>query len=292
MNLNDISILRLKNQQLSCSGLKSVKEIAGWMGALQAQDFNMSKWAFGIRMKDSTEATINRAIDSGDIIRTHLLRPTWHFVSSDDIFWIMELTAPRIRAAMKFRDKALGLTETVFRKSNSVIQKSLRNGDHLTREELVSELKRAGIETSGNRASHLLFRAESNGIICSGRLKERKLTYTLLSEWVQKTGTFHHEKALKELSKRYFTSHGPATLPDFIWWSGLSSKDAKLALELSKPDLSVEIIGNQSYWFADYPDNAGSENTEVYLLPAYDEFIISYRDRTASIDLSNQKSCL
>jgi hypothetical protein len=283
MNLQELSILRLENQHIAKSRFNTVKEIASWMCAMQAQDFNMSKWALGIRLQESSVTAINKAIDSGELVRTHLLRPTWHLVSSDDIGWILSLTAPQIRSAVKSRDKELGLTEPVFRKSNSVIEKSLRDGNHLTRPELISELVKTNIDVDNNRASHLLLRAETDGIICSGRLKDNRPTYALLQEWIKATKTFYRDEALRELAIRYFTSHGPATLEDFIWWSGLSSKDSQLALELARSSLNSEIIQNKTYWFASYSSLSQPDTNEVFLLPAYDEFLISYRDRTASL---------
>ena len=292
MNLQELSRLRLENQHIAKSRFNTVKEIASWMCAMQAQDFNMSKWALGIRLQDSIMETINAAIDSGEIVRTHLLRPTLHLVSSDDIGWILKLTAPQIRAAVKFRDKELGLTEVVFRKSNSIIEKALRDGNHLTREELISELLKANIDVANNRASHILFRAETEGIICSGRLKEKKLTYALFHERILTTKHLDRNEALKELASRYFASRGPTTLEDFSWWSGLSLKDSKLALELAKPGLGNEIIENKTYWFASYSDLKHKVTNEVYLLPAFDEFIISYRDRTASLPSAVHKKAV
>ena len=136
---NNISILRSFNQQITVSKFKTAKEIAGWLGAIQAQDYNMAKWALGLRFRNSTEIFINNEIDSGSIIRTHLLRPTWHIVSSDDIYWIQELTAPQIKSSLKYRDKQLGLTDTIFRKCNKIFEKTLRDRNHKTREELIQE---------------------------------------------------------------------------------------------------------------------------------------------------------
>ncbi|MDP4221863.1 MAG: winged helix DNA-binding domain-containing protein [Bacteroidota bacterium] len=283
MTLHDLSILRFKNQQIARSKFKTVKELARWMGAIQAQDYIMSKWAFGIRIQDPTEELVNNAIDSGEIIRTHLMRPTWHFASSDDILWILELTASQIKASLKFRDNQLGLTEPVFRKSNRIIERSLRDSNHLTREEIISELVKDRIDVGNNRASHLLVRAESDGLICSGRIKGGKLTYALLSERVPANKSLSRIEALKELASRYFTSHGPATLQDFTWWSGLSTNDSKQALEFARSELSSEIIENQTYWFAGSVVDTGPDDDTACLLPAYDEFVISYRDRTASL---------
>ncbi len=289
MNLGDISMLRFGNQHIAGSKFTSPREIAGWMGALQAQDFRMSKWAFGIRLKNSTEAAIDMAIDSGEIIRTHLLRPTWHFVSSNDVYWILELTAAQIRASVRFRDKQLGLTDAIFRKSNSIIEKSLRDGNHLSREDLISILRECKIDVGENRASHLFLRAEMDGIICSGRLINSRPAYTLLSEWVKKTKTLSRDEALKELAGRYFSSRGPASLQDFKWWSGLSLNDSKKALDYNRPDLNSETSGDQTYWFNNTYANRTSISDKVYLLPAYDEFLISYRDRRASLPFTNQK---
>jgi hypothetical protein len=292
MNSDDISVLRFNNQHIADSKFNSVKDIASWMGAMQAQDFNMSKWAYGIRLNNLKVTSINDAINSGEIVRSHLLRPTWHFVSADDIYWISELTAPQIKSAAKSREKQLGLDETVIRKSYSVLEKSLRVGGHLTRQEIISDLRKAGIETDNNRASHLLIRAETEGIICSGKLKEYKQTYTLLPEWIPRTKTLNRDEALKELALRYFTSHGPATLNDFNWWSGLSIRDSRQALDSVKSELCSEVMENNTYWFASPSETSEPRTDEVFLLPAYDEFIISYRDRTASLKLVNHKKAV
>ncbi len=291
MNLHDLSILRFKNLHIGFK-FSDVKDLAGWMGAMQAQDYIMSKWAFGIRIKDSTEAMINDAIDSGEIIRTHLLRPTWHFVSSDDLVWMLELTSHQVKASMKFRDKQLGLTAAIFRKSNTIIERSLRNSGHLTREELISELGKAGIDTGENRASHLLVHAETDGIICSGRSKGEKPAYALISGRVQAGRRLSRDEALKELARRYFTSHGPATLQDFTWWSGLSLTDSKSGLDSARQALISEKVEDQTYWFAGSVQVPDPDPDEVYLLPDYDEFVISYRDRRAMLNLPIHKRAI
>lgn len=292
MNPHDISTLRSVNQQITGSKYQTANEIARWMGAMQAQDYSMSKWAFGIRLPKSTERSIDREIDSGKIIRTHLLRPTWHFVSSDDIFWILELTAPQIKSAVKYRDKQLGLTESIFRKCNTIIERALMDGNHSTREELITEMVKSDVEVDNNRASHILLQAEMEGVICSGRQKRGKPTYAILGEWVPRDKRITRDEALKELARRYFTSRGPATLRDFTWWSGLSIRDSRLALEFSKSDLISEVIEKQTYWFADSIDKPGPDLNKVYLIPAYDEFIISYRDRAASLSLTDNKKAI
>jgi hypothetical protein len=281
MNICEIANTRLSNQQIAETRFKSVKEIVGWMGAMQAQDFNMAKWAIGIRLPNSTEKLIDSAIDKGEIIRTHLMRPTWHFVSADDIYWMLELTAPQIKAAMKYRDKELKLTPEIYKKSNEIIEKALTGGKHLSRDALISELQIANITTSENRASHLLFGAELDGILCSGRTCGGRHMYALLRERCPKTKTLNRDEALAKLALKYFNSHNPATIQDFAWWSGLSITEAKSTMEMVKSNFISETIDKQTFWFS----NSDSQTYRdlAYLLPAYDEFLISYKDRTASM---------
>jgi hypothetical protein len=287
MNLTDIAPLRLINQQIKASKFKTAKEIVGWLGAMQAQDFNMAKWAIGVRLPNSTDKLIESAIDQGEIIRTHLMRPTWHFVSSDDIYWMLSLTAPQIKASLRSRNKELELTEIIYEKSNSIIENALQGGKHLFREELVAGLEQANIATDNNRASHLLLGAELDGIICSGKKKNNKITYALLSERVAGTKTFTRDEALAQLAQKYFTSHGPATIQDFVWWSGLSVNESRHALEMIKSNLVSETIDHQTFWFTNPIAIPKLEKDSIYLLPTYDEFIINYKDRTASLPLEN-----
>ena len=292
MNFKDISRVRLFTQQIAEPKFNNAKDIVSWMGAMQAQDLNMAKLAVGIRLPNSTDKLIETAINNGEILRTHLLRPTWHFVSPDDIYWMLDLTAPQIKAVTKSRDKNLELNEIIYRKSNSIIEKALADGRHLTRDELVAKLEKANIITDNNRASHLMLRAELDGIICSGKIKNKKQTYALLSDRVPKTKILKRDEALAQLALKYFTSHCPATLQDFGWWSGLSITDSKHALEMVKSNFVSETIGRQTYWFTDAFSFPRLEKDSAYLVPAYDEFIISYRDRTASLPFENHKKAV
>ena len=257
------------------------------MGAMQAQDFAMSKWAIGVRLPGSTLEKIDAAINAGKIVRTHLLRPTWHLAAAEDVHWMLKLSAHKIRAAMKARDKELGLTEDIFEKSHKLFEKTLAGGIQLSRDVLVNHLEKANIAVNGNRASHIFLRAETEGILCSGGTTGSKQNYALLDEWVPKPRHLTHDEALGELAKRYFTSHAPATFQDFVWWSGLSINQAKPALEIAKPNFVSETIGNQIYWF---PNSSTFHHTDIeslYLIPAFDEFIISYANRSASLPADN-----
>ena len=283
MTQKNISNSRLISQGLVDPISDSPKEIANWMGALQAQDFNMAKWAIGLRLRNPTEQKIDAAIDSAEIIRTHVLRPTWHFISSDDIYWMLDLTASKILSSMKGRNRQLELSSNVLKKANKIIEKVLTGNKNLLRRELVNEIDKAKIKTDNNRVSHILLNAELEGLICSGKMKDNQTTYALLNERVEKPKPIKKEEALYKLATKYFQSHFPATLQDFCWWSGLSFSDAKQALESIKDDFICEKLHQQEYWLPHSFAPKKNDKECALLLPAFDEFLISYKDRSAAI---------
>jgi hypothetical protein len=290
-NLSDIAEMRLAGQQLAGTTFKTPREIVGWMGALQAQDFNMAKWAVGVRLPGSTEWSIEDAFDKGEILRSHLLRPTWHLVSADDIYWLLELTAPHVKASLRSRHRELGLTQKTLAKSNETIAATLHGGRHLTREEMIAVLKKGRIRVNDPQGYvHLIMVAELEGIICSGVMRQKKQTYALLAERAPGKKTLSRDKALAELAKRYFASHGPATLRDFVWWSGLPAADARKSLELAGPGIVSRTTGSRTFWLSkslSLSPGRGNGQDAVHLLPAFDEFTISYKDRSASIQVEN-----
>ena len=292
MNIVDIPNLRLYNQQIIGSKFKTPKEIVGWMGAMQAQDFGMSKWAVGVRLPGATDQTIASAIDNGEIIRTHLMRPTWHLIVADDIYWMLELTVPQIKAIMKFRDKVLELDPAIYEKTNFIIVNALQGSKHLSREELTVELEMANIPTDYNKVSHFLMRAEIELFVCSGKTINNKSTFALLSERVPLMKRFSREESASKLALSYFLSHGPATLQDFIWWSGLPISLSRQALESIKSKLVSATVENQTFWFSDSLSIPEPDRNTVFLLPAYDEFTISYRDRTASLPFEMHRKAI
>lgn len=279
----DIARLRLASQQIAGTRLKTAEDIVGRLGAIQAQDLPMALWAIGVRLPHATVGTIEAAVSRGAIIRTHLLRPTWHFAAAADIRWMLALTAPQILGAMKARHNQLGLAPAVLTKSFAVLEKALRGGIHLTREDLIAALGRAKIATADGRASHLFLCAEAAGLICSGAMKNGKATFALLEEWVPRTEALPKEEALARLAVRYFKGHGPATFQDFIWWSGLPVGQARQALESVKRNLRSETVASATSWFSGGLSVSPSAPDSAYLLPAFDEFLIGYKDRRASL---------
>lgn len=291
MNSHDLTSLRLAHQHISRQNCTTEKEVVSWMGAMQAQDLEMAKWAVGVRLRGTNRASVESAMDRGDILRTHLMRPTWHLVSADDIYWLLELTAPQILSSIGSRHTQLEITQALVRRSNRLIIDTInRCGGHATREDICLRLERENISLSDNRAAHLLLLAELDGLICSGRTTDGKPTYALLAERAKKPASPTREEALYMLALRYFSSHGPATTEDFIWWSGLPVREAKRAVEAIASGVnsgfSVVNIGPRSFLVPDGADRAASERRDsacAHLLPAYDEFIISYRDRSDAI---------
>lgn len=286
--LSDIAKLRLHTQQIVAPQFRDPQQLVAYMGAVQAQDYIMSKLALGLRMPDATEATIEAALDKGTILRTHVLRPTWHYVSSDDIYWMLELTAPRIRQIMSSIDNYLGLTKEIYKKSHKIFIKALEGGKHVTRDELVVLLQKAKIDISENRPAHLLMEAEIQGLLCSGAKKGAQRTYAFLPDRVPKKKTLTKEEALAALAKRYFVSHGPATLKDFVWWSGLSAKDAKEGIEQVRSSLISETVEGETYYFTSAAADAKATSS-THLIPGYDEFLISYKDRSPSLELVHNR---
>lgn len=289
MKPEEIANKRLQNQQISTSKFTAVKELVAYMGSMQAQDFGMAKWAVGLRASGCTDAIIEKAIADGEIIRTHVLRPTWHFVSADDVRWMMDLTSPRIKMLMAGNNRKIGLDHAIFHKSNRLLEKAFLTTDFLSRTEVAQHLTDGGIILGENRLSHILENAEQDQVICSGKVHNRKPTYALMDKHIKPAVKKVKEEALAELARRYFTSHGPATLHDFSWWSGLSLSEVRLAWELVKADFMTEKMGEQIYHFSKEQDLVATV-TEAecnYFLPAFDEFLVGYANRNASLHLKH-----
>jgi hypothetical protein len=283
MNLSDIAAIRLANQQILNTRFTDPTELVAWMGAVQSQDFAMAKWALGLRLKKATDASVEQAIDSGGIIRTHIMRPTWHFVAKEDARWIMDLTAPHVYKLAGTMYRQLKLDDSVFKITNDLIGKLLADGDEFTRDEVIAEVNKAGIETDNLRATHIMFQAELDKIICNGARRGKKFTYALFDRKVPAASALNRQEALAALAKRYFLSHGPATLQDFAWWSGLSLTDSKLGFEAVRAEFEAAHFGGREYLFtasAELPQMHG----KAILIPAFDEITIGYADRSAAMD--------
>lgn len=284
----EIASHRLHNQLITHETFEQADEVVSWLCAVQSQDYAAAKWALGLRMQNATDELIEQAFANGAILRTHILRPTWHFVSPTDIRWLLALTAPRVNAGNASWYRRLELDDALFMHSNTVLAKALQSGKQLTRPELVSVLQRAGIVADNVlRFTYIIMRAELDGIICSGARRGKQFTYALLDERAPQASIVDHDESLAELARRYFTSHGPATLQDFVWWSGLTVADARTGLEMVKSQLVSEVIDGQTYWFSSSTSPAKTQSQTIYMLPNFDEYIVGYTDRSAIFDASH-----
>lgn len=272
--------LRFAGHCLTRHPFRDPADLVAWLGAVQAQDFPGARWALGLRLAGVDDAAIRRAFDEGRILRTHVLRPTWHLVAPHDIRWLLALTGPRVQKANGFSYRTNGLDRTRLVRGAEVIVRALEGGRHLTRAELRERLVAAKLPHGGNAIAHLIIYAELEGLICSGPLRGRQGTYALLDERVPPTAPLDPDEALGELTRRYFTSHGPATIRDFTWWAGLTAAQAKRGIEIAGTALASREIDGLACWFApSVARTARRGRPNVLLLPNFDEFLVAYRDR-------------
>lgn len=280
MNTSDILKLRLFNTGLSISPFRNAVEAVSHLGAVQAQEFSAAKWSLGRRIRNSTNEEIEKAFNDGKILRIHVMRPTWHFVLPEDIRWMTELTAPRLKSLLKNNNQKLGLDDGLFARSNAAIVRALEGHNYLTRQELKAIVADTGIVTDVQRLSHIVTRAELDGLICSGPKRGKQFTYALRDERVEGSSMPDREQALEKLAMRYFTGHGPAQLKDFSWWSGLAEKDARYALDRIKSGLNQVELDKKTYWFFPHSETAIPNAPRALLLSMYDEYTIAYHDRS------------
>ncbi len=294
MHFSDIAAHRLHNQHLAQATFATPTDLVTYFGAMQAQDFAAAKWGLGLRLLPGTSAVLDKdmdqAFDAGEMLRTHILRTTWHFVAPKDIRWIQALTSPRVNAALASPDRReLELDAALLHHCYDLISAALRGGQCLTRDELSQVLAQAGIQATGRRLGHIIMHAELEALICSGPRRGKQFTYALLDERVPQAVILPREQALAELALRYFTSHGPATVADFTWWSSLTTTDTRAALGSLGSQLTAETINGQTYYLAPASQPAPAGLTPMtYLLPPYDEYTIAYKDHRPVLDLNAQ----
>jgi hypothetical protein len=271
---------RLHNLRIGRPGPRSAAALVAWLGAMQAQEFPHARWALALRMPEgAADEALVRAFDRGRVLRTHVMRPTWHFVAPDDIRWLLELTGPRVQRRMAPYNRLLELDPPLLTRATATIERALGDDSFLTRRELAAALARAGMTLDTTRLAHVVMHAELEAVICSGPRRGRQFTYALLASRAPAAPRLPRDTALAELATRYFRSHGPATVRDFVWWSGLTTPDARRALEMIRArPWSADGL---TYWSCGEARGRGSGRHGVHLLPVYDEYLVAYRDRHA-----------
>lgn len=270
----DIAHYRLMNQQVTRSAFSAPGELIAWMGCIQAEDYASAKWAIGNRIPHITDAAIEKAFNEGHFFRAQVLRPAWHFVNPADIGWLRQLSSQKIRAFYKTLHGKLDISNSDLKRSKNIITKALSDQQHITRAELLALCRKAKIRTDDIRINFLLMDAELDGLIVNGGRRGNEFVYTLLEDAVS---LMEKDAAIAELTKRYFNSRGPATLHDFVWWSGLEMAEAQKGLEMNKT-LQHAVINGQAYWFFETPEILTEPS--VSLLPSFDEYAVGYKDRS------------
>ena len=269
---------RLRRQGLIRPIQRTPEDVVTWFGAMQAQEYEPATWGIGLRMQgDPARADVERAVDDGSVVRTHVMRPTWHFVSRADIRWLLQLTAPRVHQAMASYRRKLELDARVLGRCCAVFERALDDGRHLLRAELAERLARARLPMSGSRLAMAVMYAELEGLICSGARRDRKFTYANLTERAPGAKLLGRDEALAALMTRYLQSHGPATVRDFSWWSGLTMADGRRAIEIVGARRRDE--GGLAYWSLPGTPPGSARARAALLLPIYDEYLVAYRDR-------------
>lgn len=284
MDHSGISLLRLQHQQILQPTFHKPAEVLSWLGAIQGQDYIGAKWSIGLRTEKTTDEEIEDALINKEILRTWLMRGTLHMVAARDIRWMLPLFATRIISGNARRYKELELDTETLLKSNDILTQALWVKKQLNRKELLMCLEQNKISTKGQRAAYMLQRACYDGLICQINTIKNIPNYILLDEITSETTKLSREEAIAALVHRYFKSRGPATLQDFVWWSGLTVLDAKAGLEAVKNSLTEETIEGKAYWFSAENSKITKGKSIIHLLPGFDEFLLGYKDRIASLE--------
>lgn len=286
---DDLTSRRLCAQGITCP-LGTPHDAVARLTAVQAQDRPSALWAIGLRTTGGRAEDVEKAVGSRSIVRTWLMRGTLHFAAAEDIRWVLDLVAPRVLAGSRTRDEQLRLDEGTYERSRAAFADALGDQGCLTRSEMMRVLEEAGISTAGQRGYHILWHLALEKLICFGPMVGREQSFVLLDGWVPPGKAMPREQALGELARRYFTGHGPAGVQDLAWWSGLTISEVRKGIEVARPHLVEEAHDGVPYFSGDGAWRDGDDH--AHLLPAYDEYIIGYKDRGAVLDKDHTKDVL
>jgi hypothetical protein len=278
-----ISHLRLRAQLVTQPAAATPEAIVAHLGAVQAQDYQGALWSIALRIAGATRADVERAIAAQTIIRTWPMRGTLHFVPAVDARWMLELMTPRIMKSAEGRHRQLELDEPTFRRSRTLIAKALTRESVLTRSALFATLETGKISTAGQRGIHILQRLCMERMLCYGPHSEKQPTFVLFDQWIPTSRSLDRDYALRTIAERFFVSHGPATIRDFIWWTGLTVAEAKRGLQAAQPQLERLVVDDNELWMSNALPALNDDEPRAHLLPGFDEFMLGYKDRSAAL---------
>lgn len=273
---------RIRNQLLGSMHAENAVETVKWMGAVQGQDYSPGLWAVGLRTPHTSKEEIEKCLEDKKIVRSWTMRHTIHFVAMEDLRWMIHFSKDKMVQRYKnHMEKEAGLDESTLRKSLDVFIKILEGKKLVSRSVLRERLEEAGVDTSKQRFYHLLWYAAQNGLIFIGPMEGKQQSFGLVEEWAPKQHSLTKEEALYKLAVNYLNSHGPATVQDFAWWSGLSQKEAKLGFQ-SASALSFDIKeSKREYWYLMQNQKIeAAPHGQMHLLYGLDEFFIGYKNRS------------
>ena len=278
--MNPISI-RLLNQQLICPQFDHPAELVNYMGAIQAQEYRMMRWAVAMRTRKPSAKAFKEAFDSGQIIRLHLMRGTWQLVSAEDYWPLVELCAPRAMAVTKgwMNSNKISISDDEVMQIRDIIIQTVADKRSATKEEIVQALAEKDIYMDEHRLSYHIRMAEISGTICSGDLLPMKATYALTADKVKSKRIMDRDETLLLLTRKYFQSRQPATLEDFVWWSGLNISDCRKGITLMGQSIHSEKWKGRDFYLTDTCRTRGFSKGKYLLIAPYDEYLISYKSR-------------
>ena len=267
----------MATQRLTTSPFADVADAVRTMLCVQAQDAPFSRYSLTLRSQGG-DAAVRAAINEGRIVRTHILRPTWHFVAAEDLRWVQALVAPRVLQGLRGRHARLGLDDPLRQRGLDVLITELR-GRQLTRGELAPALFEAGLPRDNSAVSHMLLTAELQSVVCSGPLRGREHTYALVDEWIAPTPRLDREVAVRRLVARFFAGHGPADVKDLTRWAAVTQAEIKLALGDLPELLPLDVEGLELWHDPASLAQSGPQlrsPDSVFLLPVFDEAFLTY----------------
>lgn len=286
-----IAHARLRNSRLVGAPLPTPEAVVGWFGAVQSQDVPGASWGIAQRMEPAAAATIDSvgaAMDEGRIVRTHGPRPTWHFLAPQDLRWILSLVGPRVEVQNGSINRREGITDVELGRAIAILRERLAGGRAMTRPELAAAFAEGGIERAeGLRVGLLGMHAELEAVICNGPRRGKQATFVLVDEFVPSAAVAPRSDALRELTIRYFRSHGPALAHDMAWWSGLTVTSVREGIALAGAGLERRRLDGKDYWAAAGafdPEPGLVPEAHLLLLPNYDEALGSYADYSPVLD--------
>ena len=278
--MNPIAI-RLLNQQLICPQFNNPEDVVNYMCAMQAQEYRMMRWAVEMRTRKPSAKAFKEAFDDGKIIRMHLMRGTWQLISADDYWNLIELCAPKSIAVIKgwMSSSKITITDEEFIRVREILAQTASDKGSATKDDFIQALAKKEIILDEHRLSYHIRMAEMSGTICSGELLPMKATYALTANKVQPSGTIDRNEALMNFTRKYFQSRQPATLEDFVWWSGLNVSDCRRGIELLGDTIHVERWEGRDFYLTKDCRTRGFRKGSYLLIPPYDEYLISYKSR-------------